>query len=357
MPNLKTNFGKLKALYLPILFFLLTTSCLVAQKDSINEERFISIGGIEQWITIKGYDKTKPVILFLHGGPGSTMSPFADNIYSGWKKDFVLVNWDQRGAGKTYGRNTPSEINEEYYVNNPLTVEQMMKDGIELTHYILDYLDKKKVILLGTSWGSILGMQMILKNPTLFEAYIGHSQFVNFSKNIQYAYKGVYELAQNSEDKIALEKLNTLGYPPYDNAGSYGQLLRIVKKYERKNSIPAPDLWWKMAPQYDNEKDSKARYDGDDYSFINFVGHEKLGMESMVSEIDFEKDGLVIQIPVYLIQGEEDILTSNVINKPYFDKIKAPQKEYFLLPDTAHGFNQLVIDKQLEVVKSIVSNN
>jgi pimeloyl-ACP methyl ester carboxylesterase len=346
----------MKISYLSILFFFLTTSFLIAQNESINEEKFISIGGIEQWITIKGDDKTKPAILFLHGGPGSTLSQFENNIYGGWEKDFVLINWDQRGAGKTYGRNTPSDINEEYYVKNPLKVEQMTKDGIELTKYILDYLDKQNVILVGTSWGSILGMLMILDSPELFDAYVGHSQVVNFSKNINYAYKKVYELAISTEDNISLEILNTLGNPPYDNARSYGQLLRIVKKYERDNSIPAPDSWWNIASQYDNEKDSKARYDGDDYSFINFVGHEKLGIESMVSAIDFEKDGLVIEIPVYLIQGEQDILTSKMITKPYFDKIKAPKKEYFLVPDAAHGHNQSIVDKQLEVVKYIVSD-
>jgi pimeloyl-ACP methyl ester carboxylesterase len=346
----------MKISYLSILFFFLTTSFLIAQNESINEEKFISIGGIEQWITIKGDDKTKPAILFLHGGPGSTLSQFENNIYGGWEKDFVLINWDQRGAGKTYGRNTPSDINEEYYVKNPLKVEQMTKDGIELTKYILDYLDKQNVILVGTSWGSILGMLMILDSPELFDAYVGHSQVVNFSKNINYAYKKVYELAISTEDNISLEILNTLGDPPYDNARSYGQLLRIVKKYEGDNSIPAPDSWWNIASQYDNEKDSKARYDGDDYSFINFVGHEKLGIESMVSAIDFEKDGLVIEIPVYLIQGEQDILTSKMITKPYFDKIKAPKKEYFLVPDAAHGHNQSIVDKQLEVVKYIVSD-
>lgn len=339
-----------------ILFLFFTISYSIAQNKFINEERFISIGGIEQWITIKGDDKTKPVILFIHGGPGSTMSQYAGNIYSTWEKDFVLVNWDQRGAGKTYGRNAPAEVNEDYYVENPLTVERMTKDGIEITKYILDYLDKQKVILVGTSWGSLLGMQMILESPALFDAYVGHAQFVNFSRNIKYAYTKVYELSKSKEDKISLEKLNTLGEPPYKDARSYGQLLRIVKKYEAENSTPAPDAWWEIALQYDNEKDSKDRYDGDDYSFINLVGHEKLGIKSMVSDIDFDKNGLIINIPVYLIQGEHDILTSKAVNKSYFDKIKAPKKEYFLLPDAAHSLNQSVVDKQLEVVRYCVSN-
>jgi pimeloyl-ACP methyl ester carboxylesterase len=335
---------------------LLTTSCLPAQNASVNEERFITIGGIEQWVTIKGDDRSSPVILFLHGGPGSTMSQFAYNIYNGWEQDFVLVHWDQRGAGKTFGRNAPKEIDEEYYKENPLTVVQMASDGIELTKYILEYLNKEKLILVGTSWGSVLGMEMILDSPEFFEAYIGHAQFVNFSRNIKDAYANVYALAKSGQDGISLEQLNRLGEPPYDNARDYGQLLRIVKHFEREHSVPAPESWWKIASSYDNAAASKARYEGDDYSFINFVGHEKLGIKSMVSTIDFDKVGLVIEVPVYLIQGEQDLLTSKTINKPYFDKISAPEKKYFLLPDAAHGFNQSVIDKQFEVVNYIVTS-
>ncbi|KAA2217221.1 alpha/beta hydrolase [Maribacter flavus] len=336
---------------LTFLFFLFYSIYANAQGNSINEERFISIGGIEQWITIKGNDKSKPVVLFLHGGPGSTMSHFENNIYGSWENDFVLVHWDQRGAGKTYGRNFPSVVDEEFYIENPLKVEQMANDGIELTKYIIEYLDKQKVILVGTSWGSVLGMKMALKYPDFYHVYIGHSQVVDFSKNISYAYKKVNEMAINKKDSISLELLHTLDKPPYENARSYGQLLRIIKKYEGENSIPAPESWWKIAPKYDNEKDTKARYDGDDYSFINFVGHEKLGIPSMVSDIDFEKDGLVINIPVYLIQGEQDILTSKEVTKPYFDKIKASKKGYYLVPGAAHGHNQSVVDMQYQVIK------
>ncbi len=336
---------------LPIaLFVFLSSISAIAQTQSIHEEKFISIGGIEQWVTIKGKDVNKPVVLFLHGGPGSVMSPYNDTIYGAWEKYFVLVNWDQRGAGKTYGRNVPSEIDENYWIENLLTVEQMTEDGLELTEYLIQHLGKQKVILLGTSWGSILGTKMAIERPDLFSAYVGHAQIVNFSENLKYAYQKVYKMAEHAEDKVSVEKLQSLGEPPYDNAKNSGQLLRVIKQYERDNSIPAPDHWWKVAPEYDNELDAKHRYDGDDYSFIHFVGHEKLGIKSMVSDIDFNRDGLEFKIPVYLVQGEEDILTSQEMTKPYFDKIKAPTKEYFLLPGAGHGHNQSVVDQQLQII-------
>src|SRR5688500_12747560 len=80
--------------------------------NRIHEEKFIKINGIEQWVTIKG-DSTKPVVLFIHGGPGNPLTPFADAIYGKWEKDFILVQWDQRGSGKTYGRGAPKELTPE----------------------------------------------------------------------------------------------------------------------------------------------------------------------------------------------------------------------------------------------------
>ncbi|MBK6266976.1 alpha/beta hydrolase [Marivirga sp. S37H4] len=344
----------MRKISLSILFIFLFSFSAISQSKSINEEKYISIGGIEQWVTIKGEDIEKPVILFLHGGPGSVMSPY-HNIYSGWEKDFILVNWDQRGAGRTFGRNAPTGVNEDYWIENPLSVEQMSTDGIELSKYLIKYLGKEKITLIGTSWGSILGTTMALKRPDLFYAYIGHSQLVNFTENIKYAYQKVYAMAQNADDKESVEKLESLASPPYTDAKSTGQLLRIIKKYERKNSVPAPESWWVLASGYDNETDANNRYNGDDYSFINFAGHKKIGIEAMSATVDFMKDGLNFKIPVYLVQGEEDILTSKEITKAYFDAISAPEKEYFLLPEAAHGHNQSVVDMQYHVLKKYVS--
>ena len=163
-------------------------------------------------------------------------------------------------------------------------------------------------------------------------------------------------MAQRANDQESVDKLSTLGVPPYDDAKNEGQLLRIIKKYEKENSIPAPDSWWKLAAEYDNEKDAKHRYDGDDYSFINYAGHKKMGIKSMVAGVDFMKNGLHFKIPVYLIQGEEDILTSKKLTKVYFDKLKAPKKEFFLSPGAAHGPNQSVIDIQYKIVKELSLN-
>lgn len=336
-----------------LLIFLLSivSGRLFAQAKPINEESFITIGGIEQWVTISGEDSSKPVILFLHGGPGSTMSQYDDAIYGHWKKEFVLVYWDQRGAGRTFGRNAPAEVTEDYWIENPLTVQQMTTDGIEVSEYLLKHLDKKKITLVGTSWGSILGANMALARPDLFTAYIGHAQVVNFTAGFTNAYNMVLQMAKDANDQETLDKLAALGTPPYEDARKEGQLMRIIKKYEKQNSVAAPPTWWKLKPEYDNEKDIQDRYNGDDYSFLHFAGHKQMGIKPMAADVDFMKNGLHYKIPVYFIQGDKDILTAPNFTKAYFDKVKAPKKEFILVPGAAHGHNQAVVDAQYKAVR------
>ncbi|MEO8765471.1 MAG: alpha/beta hydrolase [Ginsengibacter sp.] len=325
------------------------TANSVADKQ-INVKKFIIINGIEQWITIKGDDISRPVILFLHGGPGSSLTPYADAIYGQWAKEYVLVQWDQRGSGKTYGRNAPVELSADYLKSNPLTIEKITADGIEVAEYIIKHLGKQKIILLGTSWGSIIGVQMAVKRPDLFYAYIGHSQVVNPSQDLIYACRKVYKMAQEENDTVSTGRLDSIGLPPYEDPKNAGKLLRIIKKYERKNSTPGPASWLIISPEYDNEKDNRDRYDGDDYSFVNYVGYKRLGIKPM-NTINLLANDLEFKIPVYLIQGAEDILTPKEITKEYFDKIKAPEKKFILIPKAAHGFNQAVVDMQFKVIK------
>lgn len=322
--------------------------------NHVSEERFIQINGIEQWVTIKG-DSTKPAILFIHGGPGNPMSPFADAMYGNWEKDFILVQWDQRGTGRTYGRNEPpEELTPEYLKSNPLTIDQMVIDGIELAKHLIQHLGKKKIILFGTSWGSVLGVKMATKSPELFYAYIGHSQMVDPTVAFSFAYQEVYKRAQKTNDSQSLDLLNSIGKPPYEAARNTGQFLRIIKKYQQLNAIPAPLSMFKMSPEYDNETDSQNRNNGEDYSFVNYAGDKKLGVASLSSTINLLKDDLVFRIPVYFIQGEEDIQTPGVLTSEYFKKLKAPEKKYILLPKTEHGFNESVINAQYTTMTRFV---
>lgn len=125
----------------------------VTSSEHVSEQSFVQIGGIPQWITIKGEDRNNPVVLFLHGGPGDALSPYADSVYGGWDHDFTLVQRDQHGAGRTFIKNGSS-------IESDVTVDRMAQDGIEVAEYLIKRLQKKKIIIRGGSWGSILGVYM-----------------------------------------------------------------------------------------------------------------------------------------------------------------------------------------------------
>ena len=115
-----------------------------ASSRAISEKMFVPIGGIEQWITIKGQNVGNPVVLYLHGGPGNVMSPFADAFFKSWLRHFTVVMWDQRGAGRTYGKTGPS-------IEPTLTIARLAQDGIEVAQYLVTHLHQEKIILVGAS--------------------------------------------------------------------------------------------------------------------------------------------------------------------------------------------------------------
>lgn len=302
--------------------------------QEVHEETFVAIGGIEQWITIKGESCANPVVLFLHGGPGNPLSPYADSIYRGWEETFTLVQWDQRGAGRTFGRN-------ESAVDSTLTIGRMVEDGIQVAMYLTERLGKEKIILTGASWGSVLGVHMAKARPDLFEAYVGVYQMVNHRENLTDSYANVLALARQDGDEGAISTLEALGPPPWTNPRSFGILRRAIRGYEAKTSTPAPESWWLPAPAYDTPQVRAAYTDGEDFSYLQFVGFNGDGM---LSQVDLPALGMNFEIPVFIIQGSEDLLTTPGVARRYFDGITAPRKEFVLVPRTGHGPNMAMVE-------------
>ena len=149
-------------------------SCLavraIAAPKAIDESGFVRIGGIDQWIAIQGIDRSNPVILYLHGGPGEAQSPFLDQ-FKQWEHDFTVVNWDQRGSGKTYEKNGKATPD--------VTLDRLADDAIALTEYVLRKLGKKKLVLIGQSVGTVLGLKVALRRPDLYYAVVGTGQLVS----------------------------------------------------------------------------------------------------------------------------------------------------------------------------------
>lgn len=315
----------------------------VRNGGKIAEERFVQIGGIAQWMTIRGASCANPVVLIVHGGPGNPLTPYAEQLYGAWEKDFTLVQWDQRGAGRTFGRNAGS-------ADGTLTVEQIAKDGIEVAEYLGRRLGKQKLILKGGSWGSVVAVHMAKMRPDLFSAYLGTSQLVSHRDNGLDSYTKVLERARAAGDSKTVAAIETLGPPPWKNPRNFGILRRATRVYEGKVTDPAPKPWWAKAAGYATAQ-AEAEYEaGEDYSFVQFVGMDGNGM---LSTIDLNKLGARFDIPVYLIQGTEDLVTTKEVTTAYFDSIVAPHKELVLLERVGHDPNTAMVAAQYKVLKSL----
>jgi pimeloyl-ACP methyl ester carboxylesterase len=332
--------SKLAAALCAVVPFCAAGACTPGQ--AVHDSGYVPIGGIPQWLTVDGADCANPVVLVLHGGPGNALSPFGRKIYGGWEQDFTVVQWDQRGAGMTYGAQGPAAMEET------LSIERMRDDGIAVAEYLSRKLNKPKLILLAGSWSSILGVHMIKARPDLFLAYVGSAQIVSYEENSRTAYSKLAAMARQMGDQEALRLLEGIGVPPWSNPRNGGVMRRIVRKYEALSSEAAPAGWWVPAAGYAAAEAVRHYEDGEDYSYLQFVGMKGNGM---YSRVDLPKLGTAFAVPFYLFQGESDLLTLPEPAKRYFDSIVAPDKQFLLLAGVGHDPNQKLVDAQFRLLR------
>lgn len=316
-----------------------------AKQGKLDEKSFVAIGGIEQWITIKGDSCANPVILVVHGGPGNPLSPYADQLFGPWTKEFTVVQWDQRGAGMTYGRSTPAP-------DAPLSVRQISDDGAAVAAYLAEHLGKKKVILWGSSWGSIVGVHMAKAHPELFHAYLGTAQVVGSAENQAVSYPRLLAIVRAAGDQAAIAVVEGVGAPPWTDPRSFGKVRRVIRRYEAKLTTPPPPAWWQPAPEYTTPK-AQADYEaGEEYSFLNFVG---MHGDGMFSQVDLRKLGMDFAIPMFFVHGAEDLLATADVARRYYGDIQAPQKDMVVLQRAGHDPNQAIMDAQYKFLKERIA--
>lgn len=304
---------------------------------------YVPIGGIDQWVTIRGDRCDQPIVLVVHGGPGNPLTPFADALFGDLEAEFVVVQWDQRGAGRTFGRNPQ-------LADTPMTLAQMTSDGVDVATRVAAALRQPKVILLGGSWGSALAVHMAMANPTAFHAYVGAGQLVQERENNIDAVARLRALAEPAGDTATLALLDALGPPPWTNPRSFGQLRRATRVYEAKASTPSPAHWWQPSVEYATPADAAALEAGEEYSYIQFVGMTGGGI---LSQIDLWKLGTDFPLPITLIQGEHDLVTTKEVARRWFDSLQAPDKSFVLLGHTGHDPNEEMMAAEAAALRRI----
>jgi pimeloyl-ACP methyl ester carboxylesterase len=307
----------------------------------VDQSGYVAIGGIRQWVTIKGRDCANPIVLIVHGGPGNPNTPFAEAVYGGWTGAFTLVQWDQRGSGMTFSASPPGQ-------GEHLTIERLTQDGLEVTRHALRRLGKRRVILMGGSWGSALAVHMAQAQPNLFSAYVGTSQFVDYDEELRASYGQTLSRARAAGDQDSVAKLEGLGPPPWTNPRAFGALRRVTRIYEALSADAAPPAWFRQREAgYDTPAHQQAYEAGEDYSYLEFVG---LSGDGIGSRIDLRRLGTRFRMPVIMLQGDEDLVTPPVVSRAYFEGLTAPHKTYIRLPRTGHDPNRTMVDAQFQAL-------
>jgi pimeloyl-ACP methyl ester carboxylesterase len=292
--------------------------------NGINEGMFVKIGGIDQWITIRGQDRDNPVLLVLHGGPGATTSPLASN-FLGWERDFSLVQWDQRGAGKTFGKSGP--------LDPSVTIARMAEDGEELAEFLRQHLHKDKIILLGWSWGSTLGVEMVKERPDLFYAYVGTGQIVNVRKNYAFGYARLLDEDRARADQPAILELEAIGPPPYNSIRKLGVHTRQALTHEAGAPSTLDTVSAILvAPGY-TLRDFRDWLVGFDSSQNHFFGETMAGP---FMDVDLPALGTNFAVPIFVFQGADDNIAPPELAKAYVDSITAPEKQFVAIEGAGH---------------------
>jgi pimeloyl-ACP methyl ester carboxylesterase len=290
-----------------------------ANATSIQEARFVTLGGIEQWITIRGANRANPILLVVHGGPGDAQS-FLPDTYAVYEKDFTIVQWDQRGAGKTYIKNP----------NSPPEPERVELDGIELARYLCDYLTKRKIVVLGHSWGTYLAIGMVQRRADLFAAYVGTGQVGSWRANVQAQFDFMLAKSRAAGDRKKVELMEAIGTPDPKSAAQYFSWWRMRNPYmSRADAKWFEDLTQiiRTNPNF-SEEYLKAMNEGMEYS-------GRTTLNAMLAT-ELPTTAKVLNVPFFVIQGREDMATPTSVAVKYFKVVKAPRKKLIIIDHAGH---------------------
>jgi len=304
--------------------------------NGIDEAKYVEVGGIEQWITIRGENRNNPVLLFLHGGPGDATNPWGYAGFRLWLKHFTVVQWDQRGAGRTFGRNRDAP-------RDAITLARMTQDGVELADLLRKQLGKDKIVLVGHSWGSILGVHMVKARPELFYAFVGTGQVGDPAASYAVAYQELLKKAAALDDERARRELRESGPPPYADGRGYAVQRRWSNFFEGADAFIASMLGFALsAPGY-------SLRDIDDWIDGQIVSAERLVAQS--SALDARTLAGEFAVPVVVIQGAEDFTTPTSLARSFVDSIRAPAKAFV----TIEGGHFAVFMKPTAFLDQLVS--
>ncbi|MGW5462237.1 alpha/beta fold hydrolase [Streptomyces sp. NPDC003996] len=308
----------------------------ITAPNGIDESSYVRIGGIDQWISVRGEDRANPVILEIHGGPGASNLVFTPRTRA-WERHFTIVRWDMRGAGKTFAAGGPEGQGE-------LTLDRLHEDTLEVTAHIRARLAVDKVLLLANSFGTVTGLRLARDHPELYSAYVGTDQNIVEGGRNPSAYEGLLARLEKAGRKKQLARMAAIG--PDRSAWSPHEWAEYAKTvvttdpltYDTMKTVVIRSLWF--SPLH-TLRELRTYLKAQTFS-------ESLGPQAMT--IDEYAEGTAFQLPFFVFQGESDVLTPPQPARRFHDEVTAPVKDFALIRGASHFASFRHPDQFLELM-------
>lgn len=288
--------------------------------NGIDKEFLVKTDGTELYLKVRGQDIKKPLLLYLHGGPGDATGPLIFQVYAGpeLEKHFIV--------GYLHQRNTCMSPAAPI---NTLTIKQFIEDVHHVASFLKEKFHQDKIFLLGHSFGGILGFLYLLIHGETIEKFISAGGAFSSTSLEENGYQTVMELAKNADNQEAVEQLKSLGPPPYENFQE-GMVWRTL----------GMSLLNEMGEGISKNLDMSKVMSNSGIDSINPEWYEK----SMVIAGTMWKELITIEIedkvknistPMLLITGEKDIMVPfSMVEKGY--KNYGGEKEHINFKESNH---------------------
>lgn len=284
----------------------------------------VEINADKQWLYIRG-NSNKPILLFLHGGPAST-TMFMNDVFLPLETDFLLVDYDQRGAGRSFSSKTPRDS---------FHVQQYVEDVKEVVlHLRKRFQTKEKIYVAGHSWGSVIGLLCVHQYPQLFHAYLGISQVIHTRKSEELAYQHLLRESGQRDNQRVSRKLAKIGPPPYQTLRSYTTFRLILDKYAGFHFNKPTNIW----EDYLRELLRSNQYSlFDSLKWMRGLAislrylHQEIATLNLFSRIE------KVEVPLYFLMGENDYISPVSLLEEFAKHVQAPHMDVIIVPESAHN--------------------
>jgi pimeloyl-ACP methyl ester carboxylesterase len=309
----------------------------------------VAVNDSRQWVLIRSEHVKNPIVLFVHGGPGTSQLTLMRHNTQPIEKHFTVVNWDQRRAGKSFTAGSD---------DTRMKMRQFVDDTIDLSSYLARRFQNDRILLVGHSWGSAIGMLAVSKRPDLFAAYVGIGQVSRVAESELLSYNWTLEQARRAADGPSIRQLTEMGPPPY--AGDWrSKLLTERRLVGRFGGEYYGSKYGAFGVVLKNLVISREYTLIDRLNFFRGIFQSLDALFPELARTDLFAEVPEVKIPVYFCLGRHDHEVPSVLSAKYFEALRAPEKQLVWFDNSAHmvnteerdKFNQFMVDTVLPALR------